>query len=119
MLLGILFAAGLVSATPATPAQSSPALLRVYVKTDEGGQRDELAARRESVKDMTEALTAKKKTFTVVEKEADADVVVEVLDRAVNVPKVVMGISPRPGGPVHHPRHDGAHSHSRAARAGH
>jgi len=101
--------AGLVVAvawalTPSSPASvpvqpSQTAVARVFVKTDDGGEKSELAARQQSVVDLTDALGAKKKTFTVVESESAADVVVDVLDRGLYVPKVVMGIGPRPGDP--------------------
>jgi len=102
MLLAFLFAAGSALFAAGTPVQSPPAqagLLRVYVKTDQTGEGSELTNRRQSVTDMTESLTAKKKTFTVVDTEADADLLVEVLDRALYVPKIIMGIGPRPGDP--------------------
>jgi hypothetical protein len=100
MPLAFLLAAGLASSPAAPVAQAQPAaLLRVYVKTDDRGEGSELAARRQSVTDMSESLAAKKKTFTIVETEALADVIVEVVDRALYVPKVVMGIGPRPGDP--------------------
>lgn len=97
----LLFALACVVPSPAAISGDVPQakLVRVYVKTDDGGQQAELAARRESVRDMADALAAKKKTFTVVEREADADVLIEVLDRALYVPKVVMGVGPRIGDP--------------------
>jgi len=100
MPLVLLFAAGLASSPPPPPVQAQPAaILRVYVKTDDRGEGSELAARRQSVTDVTESLASKKKTFAIVETEAMADVIVEVVDRAVYVPKIVMGIGPRPGDP--------------------
>lgn len=102
MLLALLFAAGLASTSSITEPSAQtpqPALLRVYVKTEEAGEGSELANRRQSVTDLMESLVAKKKTFTTVDTEATADLLVEVLDRAVYVPKVVMGIGPRPGDP--------------------
>lgn len=94
----------LVLAAPAVPSQTptptpNPALVRVFVKTADGGQASELAARRESVKDLEDALQSKKKTIAVVDREDDADLVLEVLTRGVTVPKVVLGLGPRPNEP--------------------
>jgi hypothetical protein len=103
MTPGVFLALGLVLATFApAPVSVHPAqtrILRVYVKTDDTGEKSELAARRQSVADMTAELAAKKKSFSVAETEDAADLVVEVIGRAVYVPKVVMGLSPRPGDP--------------------
>jgi len=88
-----------LAASPISAQPPRTAILRVYVKTADTGEKSDLASRRESVTDVTEALAAKKKTFTIVDNETDADMVVEVLDRRVYVPRVVMGLSPRPGDP--------------------
>lgn len=83
------------------PAQPDPRLIRVYVHTAEGGHPDELAARRLSLDHLSAALAAQKKgkSLTVVDAESKADVVVDVLQRSVTVPKVVFGLVPsRSGG---------------------
>jgi hypothetical protein len=89
-----------------TSAQQSEAetrgamtVARVFVKTDEGGEGSELAGRRQSVTDLSAAFASRKKAFVVVDNEAKADLIVEVVDRSVVTPKVVMGLSPRPGDP--------------------
>lgn len=90
VLLG--FGTGSQAAAPPPPDAS---LIRVRVETDEGGDAAELAARRESVKHLATAITNRKKARLVVVADADdaADVVVEVEDRGVTVPKVVIGLS--------------------------
>lgn len=93
-----------LAAVPAAPAQTptptpNPALVRIFVKTADGGQASELAARRESVKDLEDALQSKRKTIAVVDREDSADLVLEVLTRGVTVPKVVLGLGPRPNEP--------------------
>jgi hypothetical protein len=88
------------AASSATPQAQQ--LIRVFVQTEDSGQAEELAARKASVKDLSEALTSKKKLLTVVENEDSADVEVEVVERGVTIPKVVLGIggsSTRPGQP--------------------
>jgi len=80
-------------------AQADPALVRVFVHTDDGGDPVELAARRESVKDLTAALAARKKTIAIVTDEDLADLAIEVIDRSLTVPRVVFGVGARPGQP--------------------
>jgi hypothetical protein len=82
---------------PAGQAKTPPALVRVFVHTDELGDGAELAARRDSVKDLREALAEKKKTVVIVPEKDRADVVVEVVDRAVTIPKVAFGVGPTAG----------------------
>ena len=72
-------------------------LVRVYVHTDDAGDRAELVARRESVTDLSGALADKKKDVAMVEDKQQADVVLEVIDRTVTIPKIVIGLAPRPG----------------------
>jgi hypothetical protein len=84
--------------TPAGAGQVNPKLIRVFVHTADSGHEDELAARRESLKDLTAWLENKKKDLQIVKDEDSADVVVEVMGRALTVPKVVVGSVPsRPG----------------------
>jgi hypothetical protein len=80
-------------------AQADPALVRVFVHTDDGGDPVERTARRESVKDLTDALAGKKKTIAIVTDEDLADLALEVLDRSLTVPRVVFGVGARPGQP--------------------
>jgi hypothetical protein len=82
-----------------TAPSIDPALIRVHVRTVATGDATDLSARRESVKDLAGALGTKKKTLAVVDDEDQADVVVDVSYRGVTVPKVVVGIGPRPGQP--------------------
>ncbi len=79
--------------------QPDPKLIRVFVHTDDSGQADELAARQQSVKDLSDALRAKKKVLVLVPEEDQADVVVSVNGRGLTVPRVVMGVGARPGEP--------------------
>lgn len=80
---------------PGASTQPDAALIRVRVETDDGGDAAELAARRESVKHLSAAITGRKKGGLVVvaNSEEAVDVVVEVESRGVTVPKVVIGLS--------------------------
>src|SRR6186713_2022033 len=71
--------------------------VRVFVQTDDSGVAEELAARRTSVKDLSEALASHKKLFVVVDDEDKSEIQIEVLGRGLTVPKVVLGLGPRPG----------------------
>ena len=100
MIAGLLFAAAGVVAQPAqVPPGPNAALIRVFVRTDEGGDPKELAAREQSVRDLQSALAGKRKTLAVVDDEDLADVVVDVQTLGYVVPKVVIGLGPRPGQP--------------------
>ena len=92
-----LVAVGAMTAPPPAQQTAAKGPLRVFVETDEIG--GDLAARRTSVTDLTASLATKKKQFLVVESEDKADVLVEVLDRTLDTPKVVIGIGARPGQP--------------------
>ena len=82
------------------PVVPPPPLVRVFVKTEAMGDAMELGARRDSVRDLRDALASKKKTISVVSDEDKADVIVEVLERTTTVPKVVFGGgSPNSGPP--------------------
>jgi hypothetical protein len=88
--------------TPGAPLTPNPGLIRVHVKTDDGGIAEELAARRQSVRHLDEALAArnKGKAFVIVGDEELADVVIEVMHRGLTVPKVTFGLGSmgtRPG----------------------
>jgi hypothetical protein len=94
LLLAVLIA---ITSQARTARQPNPSLVRVYVHTDDAGDRAELVARRESVTDLSEALADKKNDVALVEDEPQADVVVEVIDRTVTIPKIVIGLGARPG----------------------
>ena len=83
----------------ARQAQPDPRLIRVFLTTDDGGHPDELRARRDSVRHLSDALAKQKKLLVLVDKEEQGDVSVEVLERRVTVPRVVIGIGARPGQP--------------------
>jgi hypothetical protein len=92
--------------------QSSPAavqpdsqLIRVHVETDDGGVAEELAGRRASVKHLAEEIAKQKKgkVMVIVATEDAADVVVEVRDRGLHVPKFVIGLGGGMGGPPGRP----------------
>ena len=72
-------------------------VVRILVLTDDSGQKDELEARKTSVEDLSAALAGKKKIFTAAKDEDDAELIVEVISRALTVPKVIIGLGPRPG----------------------
>ena len=82
-------------------AQPDPRIIRVHVTTADGGHPDELAARRASLDQLVASLAGQKKgtSLAVVDEDAKADVVVDVIQRSVTVPKVVFGLGPsRSGG---------------------
>lgn len=83
------------------PGQPDPRLIRVHVLTADGGHSDELAGRRASLEHLAVALAGQKKgtVLAVVDAESKSDVVVDVIQRSVTVPKVVFGLGPsRSGG---------------------
>jgi len=84
----------------APTAAPDPSLVRVFVRTDDMGEPRELAARRESVRDLSAALASRKKSLVIVYTRNAADVVLDVLDRGVTVPKVVIGLGARSGDPT-------------------
>jgi hypothetical protein len=99
-MTGVAFAAALILSTGQAPTGQAPAparVVRVFVHTDDLGDAPELAGRRDSVKDLRDALAGKKKTVAIVSERDRADVVVEVVDRAVTIPKVVFGVAPAAG----------------------
>lgn len=81
----------------ATYIEQSKPLVRIIVLTEDSGDKDELADRKVSVKDLADALASKKKVFTAAKDEDDAELLVEVIGRAFTVPKVIFGVGPRPG----------------------
>jgi hypothetical protein len=83
------------SAPQSQPQTQKP--VRVFVQTDDTGVAEELAARQTSVKDLSESLASHKKLFVVVDDEDKSEIQIEVLGRGLTVPKVVLGIGPRPG----------------------
>jgi hypothetical protein len=87
------------SAPPDRTAPANPALVRVFVHTEDGGHPEELAARRESVKHLADALADRRKTVAIVADDDLADVDIEILGRGLTVPRVVFGIGARPGQP--------------------
>ena len=107
MIVALLFTLSLAASLSGQP-QLDPKIIRVFVQTDDGGDASELAARRESVRHLEAHFAGKKKAaIAVVTAEGDADVIVEVEQRSVTVPKVVIGLSggmgspgSRPGAPV-------------------
>ena len=102
LLLSIVVGVG--AQAPAATPQLDPKLIRVHVQTDDGGDPSELAARRESVKHLRTAIAGKKKAGLIVADDEDAaDVVVEVEQRGITVPKVVIGLSGGMGSPSGRP----------------
>ena len=95
--LGVTF--GLQAA--AAPPEQDSKVIRVHVQTADGGDVSELAARRDSVKHLAAAITARKKAGIVAAAGADdnVDVIVEVEGRGITVPKVVIGLSGGMGSP--------------------
>jgi hypothetical protein len=83
-----------VAQSPSAAASMDPQLIRVHVQTDDGGVLEELAGRRASVKHLAEEIAKQKKGKVMVSLATDelADVVVEVVDRGLHVPKVVIGL---------------------------
>ena len=96
----LLISLGVCSQAPTATPQPDPKLIRVHVQTDDGGDASELAARRESVKHLSSAIAGKNKAgIVVVDAEDAADVVVEVEQRGITIPKVVIGLSGGMGSP--------------------
>jgi hypothetical protein len=98
MLSGLLVTALVLT----LPQQSSgaaaapdPKLIRLYVSAPDGPDD---AARRESVRHLKSALASKKKDVAVVDEEDAADVAVDVVERTVTTPRVVIGLA-TPGQP--------------------
>jgi hypothetical protein len=91
----IVAALWLLSLSQTGTSQADPSLIRVYVDTRAGV--GDAAALSQSAKDLTAALAGKKKLFTIVEDEDKADVALEVQERTVTVPKIVIGIGSGPG----------------------
>lgn len=87
----------LPSLSPAGASQADPTLIRVYVDSRPGPDAGGSAERQQSGKDLAAALAGKKKLVAIVDDEDKADVVVDVHDRTTTVPKIVIGIGPRPG----------------------
>jgi hypothetical protein len=82
-------------------AQPDPRIIRVHLVTADGGHPEELAARRASLAHLAASLAGQKKgaSVAVVDDESRADVIVDVIQRSVTVPKVVFGLGPsRSGG---------------------
>lgn len=80
-------------------AQLDPQLIRVFLTTADIGHPDDVAAKRESVKQLAAVLAKQKKLLVLVDKEELADLTVEVKERSTELPKVVVGIGARPGQP--------------------
>ena len=78
------------------PPQPAPAPVHVYVFTDARGEGDELAARRDSVKDLRGALGDKKGLAIVADEDA-AQVSVEVGERTTTIPRFAVGTTMLPG----------------------
>ena len=97
VVLAAVLAVAPAGQAPSTP-QPETKLVRVFIHTADGGEPSELAARLESVKHLSEAL-GKKKTLAMASDEDRADVVIGVRGRGLVVPKVVIGMAPRPGDP--------------------
>jgi hypothetical protein len=92
------------SSDPVLQAPPDPKIIRIYVQTDDGGDAEELAARRESVRHLQAAISEKKKANISSTTNADeADVILEVDGRSVTVPKIVIGLSPGMGSPNSRP----------------
>jgi hypothetical protein len=91
----IVAALWLLNLSQTGSSQPDPSLIRVYIDTRPGV--GDAAALAQSARDLTTALAGKKKLFTIVEDEDKADVALEVQERTVTVPKIVIGIGSGPG----------------------
>jgi hypothetical protein len=83
-----------LSLPPVDARQSDPALIRVYIEEAVG-----FPEAQQSGKDLAAALAGRKKLITIVDDEDKADVVIEIDERTTVVPKIVIGLGPRPGQP--------------------
>jgi hypothetical protein len=99
-LLLVIALLGVAGQAYEMPVQPNPRLIRVHVLTAEGGHPDELAARRESLDHLAAAIEGQKKgsVLVVVDAVSKADVVVDVIQRSLVVPKVVIGLAPSRSG---------------------
>ena len=79
------------AAKPAAPP--NPSLIRVWVDSES----DDIKELETSIKDLAGAINARKKSLVTVDDEDKADVTVHVVQRVVEVPRVVIGLGPRPG----------------------
>jgi len=84
----------LLVAAIALPAVQVKPLPRVYVFTEKSEDAAGLKDRQQSVKDLEDVFAGRKKVLLLTKSEDDADVIVEVLERTVTVPKIRIGISP-------------------------
>jgi hypothetical protein len=73
------------------PTAPDATLVRVFLETDDSGHPDELASRRESLQHLAAALAKRRKVFTIVDAEDQADVTIEILGRGLTVPRVIFG----------------------------
>ena len=95
IVVGLALASATTSWRPQAQGQTptpDPSLIRVFVGTDDTGQEQELAARRDSVRDLATALQKKKKLVVVVTDKDGADIEMDVVDRSLTVPKVIIGL---------------------------
>lgn len=92
-LLACLVAIALQAGAQTPAAAPSPNLIRVWVDSDS----DDIKELETSIKDLGVAVNARKKSLVTVDDEDKADVTVHVVQRKVEVPKVVIGLGPRPG----------------------
>lgn len=104
-LIVSIFSLGAALAIGAPPGQTAtlpadPSLIRVFVHTVDPGESPTLAVLKQSAIDLTGAIASRKKTLALVDAEGKADLILEVLDRSLDVPKVVMGLAPQPGSPT-------------------
>jgi hypothetical protein len=93
VLIAIALSAWFGQSESATP-KLDPALVRVYLRAGDAVEARDLAARRETVKDLAAAIGTRKKSLVLAADEDLADVIVEVGDRTAIVPRIVVGIGP-------------------------
>jgi len=95
LVVACVMQAGTTKPAPPAPPPPKPELIRVYVDT--GGDDDKDLTT--SARDLAEAIADRKKSLASVDAEEKADVTVEVVQRATEIPKLVIGIGSRPGEP--------------------
>ena len=81
------------------PAPETP-VVHVFVKTDAMPDHANVALWRQSIEDVAAAIGQSKKPLTRVTSEADGEVTLQLIERSVITPKVVIGLPPRPSDPI-------------------
>jgi len=94
--LGLLVSSPVLQGKPASDAN----IVHVFVKTESTSDHINAALWRKSIDDVAAAMGQSKKLLTLVTRDADGDVALELIERTVVTPKVVVGLPSRPNDPM-------------------